>query len=1309
MEQNAAGISAALPALLGYLNLAEGRPDPRFQKQFNDFFGHFAEAGCARPWDEVRQALAAGLQELRQSGAGAFRDVGQAEAVLRLTFDEVLPAYRRDHADLLAHLSESDLWQPFFLARVFEAVLRQRGPWNERERIVQGTLKQLNDYVGHRPIAMLASRPQGEPYDHERVRPIPLYLRGAGVAWGRYRELIAKALEILEATDAALLRDACFDLNLLDELALDPRAYDFDHPADKRPNCVFGEWDPHCLDGQARYRRFVVRHILLDSLWQRVENPGAWDRTDTLTEAAAVLAGTILMAAGVSGTGPDTHDSSVTLANLTPRIAKYRDAFYAQMLRRLDGAHGRRLTEEAKITRQPFGAARQALNQALAQQRALQLQHRRLALFFAELGDAAASRRQLAQLPVASARMLTDIHILLATGRRHAERGQVEPATECLKNAEDLLHRGIACGALVDPWNILGFQGQYPRFQALEDSVRDHRIGDLTDALAGIFDLYALLRSEGAPLTKSMRRLAEWWDRFATTTVSDVPHVHGAQSAESAEHVARALGRWRERGAAAGDLGFWREHIEEFHSPKAFGTVIEALLQRRDFRAAAALLVTWLGQAEQMPLEDEEHSFHRLALRWLLELANAQADDAAPQAIKFFAYLEANAEDWWQVPALDVLGTNQEFPPMPRQDDEADDDEGLYGAAYENVTYRDSTDDGVEGEVLDFMPQKGFNLEHEAERLLPRLRWLAALARCWMLAAPLLRPPLAPPSQGGEQQRSPPSQGGGRGGGGGEGDRAATTALGEWLQRAQQNQQNLLKLLDTIHAHAVPKPTSAEDAIVEFERRLHIKERLLGAVLDACREHVLAVGLLRSLGAPGAGVLAGPKWEAALLALERHLRLGERAAARTVLAEFMRHFRAEPLVYTPLVHRGEPRAILRVGLAHAVLGTLVAALPRQGLVRESWQLLRLARAMEAGQTTAGPSVTEFHRPFQAGLQAVVEAVLSAALRENIAAEDAGAGLEKVVEPFLPIWIDHFQTTRLGMLETIRSDDDWRRLGQFIRRYGRDLFTRRFLDPTTMSGVLHRGIGAYLNDLRDNADPLRPIRLVDELDQPGVRAGAERWLRLILETLLENRDILRDYNQTCTQADFGDYLHLLFDFLRLKTRHERAAWNFRPLHFVHDVLVRRHPPSAAEWRDQVRLLTCELAKEMLTELSQLEQRHGMRLATVRERIEERFVAPLEMDRLAALVEPAYARARSESDQTEPSELETAAAALATTPSGVGLDVPAWLARLEHELDRVQQAQDPLIKLAETRFQVPKGDRLFQELVQEFEGWEQGEQQ
>src|SRR5262245_56677128 len=121
-------ISAMLAPLLGYLNLAEGRPDPRFQKGISELYAHFAERGCERVWEEIDRALASRLGELLQNGAAAFRDIDQAQAVLRLSFDRILPAYCHHHADLLGHRSEADLWQPLFLARVFEAVLAQRGP-----------------------------------------------------------------------------------------------------------------------------------------------------------------------------------------------------------------------------------------------------------------------------------------------------------------------------------------------------------------------------------------------------------------------------------------------------------------------------------------------------------------------------------------------------------------------------------------------------------------------------------------------------------------------------------------------------------------------------------------------------------------------------------------------------------------------------------------------------------------------------------------------------------------------------------------------------------------------------------------------------------------------------------------------------------------------------------------------------------------------------------------------------------------------------------------------------------------------------
>ena len=175
------------------------------------------------------------------------------------------PAYREFHRDLLFHQTDETLFQPFFIGRVCEAVLQQGGPWDEPDGSSRRALHQLNDYLGHRPVAVLRTEQKIQPYDHEWVRPIPLWIRGAGVAHGPYRELVETALAILDATDPALLFDAMFALEQLDELAFDPRAYDFDHPVNKRPNYLFGQWDMNKLDNAGRCRRFVLQQVTLDA------------------------------------------------------------------------------------------------------------------------------------------------------------------------------------------------------------------------------------------------------------------------------------------------------------------------------------------------------------------------------------------------------------------------------------------------------------------------------------------------------------------------------------------------------------------------------------------------------------------------------------------------------------------------------------------------------------------------------------------------------------------------------------------------------------------------------------------------------------------------------------------------------------------------------------------------------------------------------------------------------------------------------------------------------------------------------------
>jgi hypothetical protein len=1283
-----------LPGMLGYLNFSEGKPDPRFQKQLNDAYDCLLRHGSEELWRDLHGLLADKLQALKAGDSSAFRDTAQAEAVLALTFERLLPAYRAHHADLLFHLADRDLFGPFFLARAFEAVLSQGAPWTEAERIVSAALTQLNDYVGHRPIAILETRPRGEPYAHERVRPIPLYLRGADAAAGRYQELIAKAVEILTATDAGLLAEASFDLKLLEELSVDPRPYDQGHPVNRRPNYIFGEWDPDHLDQQGRYTRFVVRQLVLDALLDRVSTAGAANHTELMFEAAAVLAGTILMAAGISGGSRSAHDSFTTLATLMPRIARYRDGFYKNLLAQLRGAHADRLRQETATTRQPFGRARQHLNEYLARHRALQLQQRHLALLYTDMGYPESGRQEAARIPAASVRLLTEILARLAAAHRAIDHGQLPAAAALLPEAEDLLHRGIDCGALADPWNILGFQALFPLFAAREDSVRDTRVDDLVQVVAQIFSLYTRLITEAAAagekalagqLLPQLRRQATWWDQFASVEVQDVRWVSGAEAVASAEHLAKALGRWHEQGAATSDLAFWKRHLEGFRSPKAFALVVDELLRKADYRAAMALLVNWVGQLEQVPLEEPGHSFHTLALQWMLgvtgtAVAGLPEPDARFTLIrKFFDYLEANAGDYWHVPDLDA-----EQP----EDEETDEEENLYGAAYENVTYRDSTDDDQEGSVWDEgAPQEEFELETEGEALEKWLHFLATLARLWRIAA---RHGLA---------LSP-------------GNQEPAEAMSLWLTAARTNQRHLLVLLEALHSYPVPQPLGSQESMVEYDRRRVLKEQLLYTAIDTCVATTLTVSTLReALGrlepAPG-GEAEGPPWEAAALRLEAALWRGDGQEVRSLLPEFLRQFQVEPLLFTALADGGDPVLIFRARLAQHVLQSLVVNLPRLGLLRETYFLLKTARAMETNNPPSGRGVTEFNHLFQSGFGAVVEALVEAAATwDSVSFSDPELVvlLEKLIGPFLLLWMQHSQTLQLSALESIQSEAEWTSLRQFVQRYGGDLFHARFLTLANLRGVLHRGVGAYLDYLRDNPDPLHPVRLIDDLDRAIPRDRAERFLGIILRALVENYEEYKDYNASVAQSDYGENLHILLDFLRLKAVYERQAWQFRPPVQVHEVLARQGRSRAAVlWQEAFAHLVRDSAARFLEELTRLEQTHGVRLRTISDRLYERFVKPLTLDRLCALVSPAMEEPRGPEAAAAFARLEEELRKQAATPTGVGLDVPQWLRQVEAEVQRVRAARSAVGTLAEQRLRVPRKLLSIQEVKQQLGDWE-----
>jgi hypothetical protein len=1294
-------------AILGHINFSEGRPEPRFQKQLNDAYRLLAERSSTDPVPALAKLLPQHLRDLHASGAAAFREIRQAEAVLDLVFTQVLPAYRKHHADLLAHQSERDLFQPFFLARAFEAVLAQGGPWEEKQRVADGALNRLNDYVGYRPIPTLESRRRGEIYDHERLAAIPLYLRGAGVAWGRYHDLVVGALEILNHSDANIRAEAHFDPELLSELAFDPRAYDHNHPANRRPNYMFGEWDPHCIDNQGHYRRFVVRQLTLEALLQRVEDAKDGAPDEYLWEASAVLAGIVLMAAGTTGSGPTFYDSTVTFSKLVPKIAAYRDAFYRQLLAKVPGRHGERLRQEAIDTKQPFGGIRRHLNQALARHRATQLQQRQLSLLFAEMGYPEVSRQQAARIPVPSLRLQSEVLIRVSLGFRHAKRGELKEGAALLPEAEALIQRGIACGAFVDPWNILGFQGLYPLSNAREDSIHDHRVDELIYLVERVLDFYARLLGEAAAagdeamsnqLRPAMRRLAGWWDRFASISVADVRRLHATEAADAAEHVATALARWRQQGEASTGLAFWKKYLNEFQSPKAFAQVVEALLEKRDHQAALALLMSWLSQVEQVPLEDGIYSFPALARRWLLAVTNppAKAEGEGPVAEvdfglvqKFFDYLEANADEYWDVPDLGLASPTE----VNAKEDE---EENPYEAAYEGVVYRDSGDDGHEGGLLDDERSldKDFSLEEEVPRLEKRLRFLATLAQLWKIAARHVA-----------KMQSP----------------AKVDSWQDWLKRAANNRRRLIGLLQAIHQCNVPEPLSSFDSMLEYERRNDLKERLLEIGIGTTLETTMAVLALLALAddpeASGVTDLIGdknssaPEWLAWFVRLEQALRQGNAGRAQELLPQFVFSFQNEPLLIVPLSGGGRPTAILQTRIAQAVLRMLLKNVPRLGLLRETHELLRTIRTMEQSQPSQGSArrVTEYERFFRWGYQGVMECLV-----ESAPAWGAEAGsdrqlvewLKAVTQPFSRLWSEHSGWLQLSSLERIGGEENWETLREFIKRYGRDLFHAKFLTLDNLRGILHRGIATYLDKLREQPDPQHPVRLLDDLGSKITLEEAVRQMDLVLHALIENYEEFKDFTATTALAAYGENLHVLLDFLRVKTRYDRLAWQHRPLVWAHQVLVRRGRSGAALlWEKAFSLLTAPLADEQLAQLAQVEAKHAIQLRTVNDRLRERFVKPLAIDRLCMLVAPCIEEARKGGSGPSLAQFLEELGPHAANPSGSGLDLPNWLERLDQEVRRVRSERVTGIDPSRDAVQVPRKQLTLEQVQRQLAEWDQ----
>ena len=1283
--------------VLGSLNFSTGAFDPAVWRAWSELWAAVETGGEEADTAAAVAATLRGKLERLAATEPAFRDAAQARGALAALFDGVLPAYRRFHADLLEHQPAGALERPFFVAAAAQALLATGEP--TAPQAVDAAIARLDDYVGWRPVAVLENGRLSEPYPHERVRPIPLWVAGAGAAHGRYRDLVAGAVEILAAAPPGLLRQADFELAALEELAIDPRAFDFLHPAASRPNYLFGLWDPTRIDEQGRYRRMVVQQATLDGVlsWPTVAGGDSADaalRDELRLESAAVLAGVMLMASGLSGHGPGAHHAAAPLAELLPRIAGYRDEFYRWMLGRLGAGHRARLEEEQRRFRQPFGGVRRHINALLAGRRARQVEAVALAGVFARLGRAAGAERMAALVPAASARMfarITSSVVAAQQSLRSGGEGAVARALDALDAATDTLFRAVGCGAAVDPWNILGLSGQFPLHEPGGESLPDPRVDDLVSTVGAILEgqatAWRAASLEGPPaLAERARaaceRVAAWWDRHATTTVSGVPHLSGRELLVSSREVIGALERRRESAPSPPPPGFWRDEVAGFSSPRTHAHAAEALLREGDLDGAMGLLVHWASLLEGVEVERLGGVWLSAAEKWLAMAVADRTPAGRTRVRRFLELVEVNTS----AIAEPVERAARAPRPGPRRgrgrdddagdpeggDDESTDAEESVASAYESMVWRDSTDDGVDGGMLDLdgggIPGSLAEVESAAE-------FLGNLFR-------LLRRTVTTLSADDVAENAGP-------------DDAERDSLAGWRSHLRALKSKLVaaaRVVASSDAEAMPGTPATEADRARWQRDA-AAERLVDAAVQATETSWMLAARLhvgRPAVLPGATKAsrsgAAGRLFAALLA-------GDAAAARAWLEPVRARLASQPVLYVPLARGGRADRVVGARGRERLLERLAACLPRLGLVEETSALVHLAKALEARRPRppGRASVSEFDRVFEAATTALTERIVAsarepgpdgAAIPDAVVTERILDGLALLVPRLLDAWMTHARQLRLSVLERLRDARAFAAVEQFVETYGSGLFTQHMLAPTSIRGILRGGVGRWLEDLVERhaqepalpGGPPRPRRLIDDLASgvlPLKQAAAR--IRLVLECVAENHAEYRDWNSTTTQSDRGECLHVLLDFLRVKAEYERIAWTLRPVNMAHRVLARLGVTEAAEaWRGRMRDETRETAAEIVAKLAALEAKQGLRLAGISDRVRRPFTAVLEQDELEALVEPAVRELYTGEPAGAGSRFEERAEGFVGVAGGSGVEIPDWLERLgstvDTELDR-----------------------------------------
>ncbi|MEO1618094.1 MAG: hypothetical protein AAFV88_19730, partial [Planctomycetota bacterium] len=738
-----------------------------------------------------------------------------------------------------------------------------------------------------------------------------------------------------------------------------------------------------------------------------------------------------------------------------------------------------------------------------------------------------------------------------------------------------------------------------------------------------------------------------------------------------------------------------------------------------------ALLIHWLGNASEIGLRQGGNSLPRLSERWLMKLRSHGRDPSSdfaeegvwPLTRKFFDYFEANAEEFWSAPSFQ-LSESGEASTRTLEDPfagvEERDDVGIFDAAYDDVSFTDSTNDGVDSSLFESGGNGSLDeLELEWKRLVDRLAFLQSLARMWSVAADVVV----------TDQSSAPT----------ERLDDQLHALRSWATRAMENRVGLLRLLDAVRDYEIKPSGSDNQAMRDYDRlrvlRDSLMERIIGTAVEMSDARRLICGAIMSHHEkheqfPQKRIEDGEDLnhghdemsEDDIQAVKLYASLisGDVSSTRELFPEYVDAISRENLLYIPLSRGGDPIKIYSARLRQRVLRHLMHWLPRRGLVSEACRLIEISRQMEQQNSVGIGAVTEFDSLFRDGFKALVES-LTASVSHGRTADELNRDeqttgevliplVERLTETMLGSWLAHSQTLRLSPLETVNDPRAWKRLVEFTRKYGDPIFTQMFLQLGNVRAILHQGVSDWLQRVIDDKQPeIADMRLFQDIESGELELkDADRWITLVYETLIDHHGEYQDYNSTTTQSDRGDLVYMFMDFLRLRAGYERIAWNLKPVMWAHEVLVENGLENAAMmWRRSLSERIGAEAEKFVTRLRKMQRDYSMRMPTVADRILERFVQPMTIARMKSLVKPAMNDAESSRESRAFDVLEGESELLAKTPSGAGLDVPAWLTALEEEVERLAKHSSSSEIDPETLMTIPIDALSHEELNEQLE--------